>query len=194
MRRLRSLLSPTATLPTQVGPNFVGKTKSQSVLCAPTGEIHSCLDELSAVYLFAGGPRFPRLLVGRARSHGHKATSVPLRLARDCKPVTCIPTPDGGNSTNQFALEPRSYLYQRACHRTASSSCSIPTTTASPTRLAVLDAVAEFAPLPISTSGSAVSCRPAIARICTGPSTRMSGTCIHDGIQDGYPLCISGPR
>ena len=43
-----------------------------------------------------------------------------------------------------------------------------------------------------STSGSAASCRRAIARISTARTTRTTGRVYTDGVQDGYPFVFQG--
>ena len=59
--------------------------------------------------------------------------------------------------------------------------------------IGVLDAVAQSrAVVRSSTSGSAASCRRAIAPTCTARTTRTTGRVYTDGIQDGYPFVATG--
>ena len=102
---------------------------------------------------------------------------------------------EGGSSdsSSDFALNSARLYVSGTVDRATSSSCSTPSTTAATNAVGVLDAVAQFDVLAASsTSGSAASCRRAIAPTSTARTTPTTGRVYTDGVQDGYPFVFQG--
>ena len=186
-----------AFLAFHVAFSFAVRNQITTGASAPKREDYSCLDDLSALngrsLRRRCAPGLPLLLgfLYWPRPRGRRSTWVRLRSAPDCEPVTTTTEPNGGNSTDQFHLNDIR-LYVNGPVTKTSNSCSIPTTTASPTSRACWTRWRRLRWLPSSTSGSAVSCRPATARTCTARSTRNEWKVYTDGIQDGYPSVFQG--
>ena len=115
-----------------------------------------------------------------------------LRWAPDCEPSSNS-TDTGRRQFHQpVPARRRPSLRQRTGHRRTSSSCSTPTTTASPTRSACWTRWRRFESLPQFNIWAGRFLPPSDRANLYGPFYAHEWGVYTDGIQDGYPFVFQG--